>query len=133
MKNVLIIGGAGTVGRCLIKYLLCESKYNITVLDIKTKRTYKRLKKYKNRIRLVFSDMNDVGIIDMLVKEHDIIYHLAGNLPPLADIKEELMNNNEYNSIKVLVNSINKYNPNAMLIYKSYRKTSMMNGLLRPI
>ena len=119
MKNVLVVGGAGAIGRSVIKFLLSEGKYDITVLDIKGKKTYKRLKKYQKRIRIVYADMNEKSLIDDLVKENLFIIYLAGNLPPLANINEELMANNEYNSIKIITDSIKRFNPNCCLVYGS--------------
>ena len=37
MKKVVIFGGAGSIGLSLIKYLLSEGKYEITVVDLKNK------------------------------------------------------------------------------------------------
>ena len=50
MKKVVIFGGAGSIGLSLIKYLLSEGKYEITVVDLKNKETIKRLKRYKKRV-----------------------------------------------------------------------------------
>ena len=35
MKKILIIGSSGTIGLSLLKYLLSEGKYEITVMDLK--------------------------------------------------------------------------------------------------
>ncbi len=132
MKNVLIIGGAGTIGRSVVRFLLSEGKYDITVLDIKGRKTYRRLKKYQKRIRIVYADMNDKSVIDNLVKENLYIIYLGGNLPPFANINEDLMNNNEYNAVKVLVDSIKRFNPSCHLFYGSstsvYDKEMVINS-----
>ena len=119
MKKVLVTGAAGTIGIRTIKYLLSEGKYDVTALDIKNRRHYKTLKKYRKRIDIVYADANDKDIMDSLVKESDIIIHLAGTLPCYANINEDMMRNNEYNSTKVITDSIRKYNPDCYLIYTS--------------
>ena len=59
LKKVLVTGAAGCVGVEVIKYLLSEGKYEITALDLKNRRTYLRLKKYKRRINIIYGDIND--------------------------------------------------------------------------
>ena len=57
--------------------------------------------------------------MDSLVKETDIIIHLAGVLPSYGNISESMMRNNDYNGTKTIVDSIRKYNPNCFFIYPS--------------
>ena len=64
MKKVLIFGAAGNIGLELIKYLLSEGKYEITAVDLKNRRSYKSLKKYRRRINIIYGDMNDHLLID---------------------------------------------------------------------
>ena len=119
MKRVLVTGAAGTIGIRTIKYLLSEGKYDVTALDIKNRKHYKTLKRYRKRIDIVYADANSREVIDTLVKESDIIIHLAGTLPCYANINEDMMRNNEYNITKLIVDSIKKYNPDCYLIYSS--------------
>lgn len=119
MKKVLVTGAAGTIGLQVIRYLLIEGKYEITALDVKNSHTYKRLKKYRKRINIVYGDVNDNVLIDALIKDHDVVIHLAGVLPPFADLKEELCYIVDYEGTKNIVDSINDYNPKCHLFYAS--------------
>ena len=119
MKRVLVTGAAGTIGIKTIKYLLSEGKYDVTALDLKNRKHYKALKKYRKRIDIVYADANDREVIDSLVKESNIIIHLAGTLPCYANINEDMMRNNEYNITKLVVDAVRKYNPECLLIYAS--------------
>ena len=119
MKKVVIFGGAGTIGLCLIKYLLVEGKYEISVVDLKNKKNLKKLKKYKRRVNVILIENYDNILIDALVKTHDYIVCLATCLPPLASLKEGLSDSIEYDLISLLCKSINYYNVNARLIYGS--------------
>lgn len=119
MKKVLVTGAAGAVGVNVIKYLLSEGKYEITAMDLRTKTCQKRLKKYRRRLNLVYGDMTDAVLMDALVKTHDVIIHLAGAIPPLADIKRGLAEQVDYEGAKIIVNAINNYNPQCFLIYAS--------------
>lgn len=119
MKKVLVTGAAGTIGLQVIRYLLIEGKYEITALDVKNSHAYKRLKKYRKRVNIVYGDVNDDVLIDALVKDHDIVIHLAGVLPPFADLKEELCYIVDYEGTKNIVDSITNYNPKCHLFYAS--------------
>ncbi len=119
MKKVLVTGAAGTLGMYVIKYLLSEGKYEITGLDLRNTRSYKKLKKYENRINLVYGDVNDENLMASLVKNNDIIIHLAGVIPPMADIREELCDVIDYEGTVNIVDNILAHNPKAYLIYPS--------------
>ena len=119
MKKVLVTGAAGSIGICLIKYLLSEGKYEITALDLKNKNVYKRLRRYRRRINIVYGDVLDRNLLEPLVKEADFVIHLASCLPPLAEYKKELVNLIDYTSTENIVRAINYYNPNCHLIYAS--------------
>ena len=119
MKKILVTGAAGTIGLSLIRFLLSEGKYEVTALDLKNKKVYKRLKRYRKRVNIVYGDVLDRTLIENLIKEHDAVIHLATCLPPLAEYKEELVNIIDYNSTENIVRAINYYNPKCYLLYGS--------------
>ena len=90
MKKVLVTGAAGSIGVQVIKYLLAEGKYEITALDLRNKNVIKRLKQFRKRINILYGDVNDSVLIDALVKDQDIVIHLASALPPLSNMKKGL-------------------------------------------
>ena len=119
MKKVLVTGAAGAVGISLIKYLLAEGKYEITALDLKNKKVYKRLKRYRRRINILYGDVLDRTLIESLVKDHDVIIHLSTCMPPLAEYKKDLVDIIEYSGTENIVRAINYYNPKCYLVYAS--------------
>ncbi len=119
MKKVLVTGAGGTVGLQVIRFLLSEGKYEVTALELKNKHVYKRLKPFRKRINIVFGDVNDDTIVDALVKDHDIVIHLAGVLPSLANVREDLCRAVDYEGTKTIVDSIKDYNPDCFLLYAS--------------
>lgn len=119
MKKILVTGAGGTVGLQVIRFLLSEGKYEITALELKNRQVYKRLKPFRKRINIVYGDVNDESVVDALVKDHDVVIHLAGVLPPLANIREELCDEIDFNGTKTIVNSIKCYNPECFLLYAS--------------
>ena len=119
MKKVLVTGAGGAVGLQTIRFLLSEGKYEITALELKDKHVYKRLKRFRKRINIVYGDITDSALIDALVKEHDIVIHLAGVLPPFANLKEEYSTILNYKGTQNVVKAIKDYNPKCHLMYCS--------------
>ncbi len=119
MKKVLVIGAAGNIGLETIKYLLSEGKYEITALDLRNHRTFKKLKKYRKRINIVYGDVNDRLLIDNLISDHNIVMFLSGVIPPLSEIKKDIEKDIEYNGLKNVIRAINAYNPKCHLFFTS--------------
>lgn len=119
MKKILVTGAAGTIGLQVIRFLLSEGKYEITALDLKTKHVYRRLKKLRKRINIIYGDVNDSVIVDSLVKTHDVVIHLVGVLPPFANVREDLCKAVDYNGTVCVVDAIKNYNPDCLLLYAS--------------
>lgn len=119
MKRILITGAAGNIGTCLIKYLLAEGKYEITALDLKNEKAFKRLRKYRKRVNVVYGDLLDIKLMESLIKNTDVVIHLATCLPPLAEIKSGLSDIIEYHGTETIIKAINYYNPKCHLIYAS--------------
>ncbi len=119
MKKILVTGAAGTIGLQVIRFLLSEGKYEVTALELRSVNSYKRLKAFRKRINIVYGDVNDNAIVDALVKDHDVVIHLAGVLPPLANVNEDICNEVDFNGTKTVVNSIKRYNPECFLLYAS--------------
>lgn len=119
MKKVLVIGAAGSIGIYVIKYLLSESKYEITALDMKNKKVKNTLKKYRNRLNIVYGDICDYVLIEALVKDQDYIIDLASVMPPLGDFSKTVGEEVDYKGIENILKAINYYNPKCFLIYAS--------------
>ena len=130
MKKVLVIGAAGAVGVHTVKYLLSEGKYEITLLDLKNKTVFNRLKRFKKRANILYGDVTDRVLIEALVKAHDYIIYLASAMPPLADMKKGLAQVIDYNGCENVVRAITYYNPKCHLFYGS--TTSMYKDMENP-
>lgn len=119
MKKVLVTGASGTIGLQVLRFLLSEGKYEITAFDLKSKNVYKKLKQFRKRINIVYGDINDGTIVDALVKDFDVVIHLAGILPPFANANEELVKVVDYVGTMNVCNAIKNYNPDCFLLYSS--------------
>ena len=78
MKKVLITGGAGFIGSHLTKQLITEG-HQITSLDNLSTGSLKNVEEFidNKRFNLITSDILKADLVDELVKENDIVYHLA--------------------------------------------------------
>ena len=127
MKKVLVVGAAGAVGIHTVKYLLSEGKYEITILDLKNKKSFNRLKRFRKRVIILYGDVTDRILIEALVKDHDYIIDLASAMPPLGDMKDGLSMAIDYGGCENIVRAINYYNPKCHLFFAS--TTSMYKNM----
>lgn len=130
MKKVLVIGAAGTVGVHTVKYLLSEGKYEITILDLKNKTSYEKLKRFRKRVNILYGDVTDRILIEALVKDHDYIIYLASAMPPLGNMKDGLSMAIDYGGCENVIRAITYYNPNCHLFYAS--TTSLYKKSINP-
>lgn len=119
MKKILITGGAGNLGIEILKQLLKINKYEITALDLKSIKSSKRLKPFSKKINIIYGDINDDFLINALIKEQDIVIHLAAVLPPLANYKVELTSMINVDGLVNVVNAINNNGNKTFLLYAS--------------
>lgn len=120
MKKILITGASGTVGKETLKQL-CElsEKAEITIFDRGSKKAAQFFSKLKTKFNIVYGDISNKKDIEEACKNKDIVIHLAAIIPPLADDEPELAKNVNIIGTKNLVESIEKFSPNAFLIYAS--------------
>lgn len=130
MKKYLITGAAGLVGKTLLEELLKTNNYEITALDLKNPKNQKELNKYKKDINIVYGDITDKVLINALVKDHDVIIHLAGVMPPTSEIHPNLVDMIDYGGSKLIVDAIKEHNPKAYLIFLS---TTTMYGNVKRV
>jgi len=119
MKGVLITGGAGRIGYNLVEKLI-DTNYNVTILDLESKDSLKKLQKFKNQIKIVYGDVEDANLVKDLVKRNDIVIDYAGIMPPLANLNESIANSTNYIGTKNIVDAIKEVNPECILIYMSF-------------
>lgn len=119
MKKVLVTGAAGTIGINVIKYLLSEGKYEITAVDLKNRGNYKRLKRYRRRVNLVYGDVSDPSLMENIIKDVDYCIHLAGITLPIGNINQKLTYEVDYKGTENIVRMIDFYNPDCHLLFAS--------------
>ena len=119
MKHILLTGAAGSVGYETLKQLIYKKQYDITVLELPTKKSKKRLKVFENQIHIYYGSINDQQLVEQAIKGIDTVIHLAAIIPPLADTNPELTRKVNFYGTKVLLETLKKENPNGFFIYSS--------------
>ncbi len=130
MKKVLVTGAAGAVGCYVVKYLLAEGKYEITIMDLKNKNNINKLKRFRRRVNIIYGDVTNRVLMEALVKDHDYVIHLASALPPLSDMKKGLVEAIDYVGLENIIRAITYYNPKCHLFLAS--TTSMYKNINNP-
>lgn len=119
-KRVLVTGASGTVGFAVLKQLIeKKDKYNITVFDLETKNSKRKLEKYAKDIDILYGDISKKEQIEKACINQDTVMHLAAVIPPLADQKTGLAKRVNIDGSKNLIAGLKKHSPNAFLIYAS--------------
>ena len=124
-KLVLITGGLGFIGSALAHELVKLGAI-VTILDSLIPEfggNMHNIKGISSKISLNISDMRDPKSLDVLVRDKDYIFHLAGQVShgdSMKDPKTDL----EVNCVSTmnLVESCLCHNPDAHLIYTSTRQ-----------
>ncbi len=119
MKNILITGGAGTVGREIVKLLINNPEYHITCFDLNSTKNRSILRPFKSKMDLVYGDIRDKKTVNRLVENQDFIIHLAAIIPPKADQMPELTYQVNVLGTQNLLDAISASSKRPFLIYAS--------------
>ena len=80
MKEVLVLGGGGFIGRNIVDFLLNRGGCNVTAADIKEGSNWHKLSNNeitRDRFKSVLADFTDIRAFDELNQNFDEIYMLA--------------------------------------------------------
>ncbi|HUU50994.1 MAG TPA: NAD-dependent epimerase/dehydratase family protein [Nitrospinota bacterium] len=121
--NILILGGAGFLGINLIRRLLQEDQYNITVvdsLDPRLKSTLDNLDEFMMSITFIKGDMRDSDLMKEVVRDKGVIFNCAAQTSHSLSLTDPFFDT-EINCLGnlTLLEAIRKYNKNALVIYAS--------------
>lgn len=119
-KKILLTGASGTVGFEVLKQLYNKKdKYDITIFDINTSKSRRKLKAFKGDINIVYGNIFDDAALDQIGEEFDTVIHLAAIIPPLADEEPELSHRVNTVGTERLLRMLEKKSPNAFFVYSS--------------
>lgn len=123
MKKVLITGGAGFIGSHLCDELL-KHDYHIKVLDNLSEQVHGknclRPDYLDDRVELIIGDVRDIQLVQELVAQVDIVFHLAA----LVGVGQSMYEIREYTEVNnvgtaVLLEAIIKYPVEKLVVASS--------------
>ena len=123
-KNVLITGGLGFIGSNLSIELVRQGA-NVTIVDNMLPRQGGNLfniEPVKNEVKINYSDIRNQLSMNHLVKDQDIIFHLAGQVNHVDSMKNPVQDL-EINCLGtlVLMQALRHNNQNAIVVYSGTR------------
>jgi nucleoside-diphosphate-sugar epimerase len=118
-KRVLLTGASGSIGYELLQQLVQQDVYEIIAFDLATRRSRKRLSKYKNIITIVFGDIRSKEALGNVCNNIDVALHLAAVLPPKADEEIDYAHEVNVGGTANLLAALGEFSPNAFLVYTS--------------
>ena len=114
MSNVLVTGGAGSMGR-LVSENLINDGHQVNIFDL-PQANYEGFDTSKTKI--FKGNLNDSSIEESIIGV-DTVIHLAAILPPTANINLELTEKVNVDGTRNLLSSIEKIDPNIHIIFSS--------------
>lgn len=119
-KKILVTGASGTVGIEVVKQLYkLKNTFDITVFDIKSKKSIKKFQPFKNKITIVYGNITNDNDLLQICQDNDVVIHLAAIIPPLADDNPSLSYQVNVLGTQNLIRLLELYSPNAFLLYSS--------------
>jgi nucleoside-diphosphate-sugar epimerase len=116
--KVLLTGALGNVGLSTLKVLL-DKGYDVRIFEIKNRRNKKLVKKYKNKIEIIWGDLRDKEAVSKAIQNQDIVLHLAAIIPPLADVNPQLAESVNVGGTKNILEALQKQANKPKIIYTS--------------
>lgn len=117
MTHALITGGAGFIGSHLAEYLL-EKGYQVTVIDDLSTGSFNNIALLESnpKFHYAIEDIRNMTVIDRLVSECDIIFHLAAAVG-VQKIVSEPINTIEVNigGTEIILQTARRYRKKVMV------------------
>ena len=117
--NVLLTGASGGIGFEVLKQLVASSVFDITVFDLKTPQSVKKLLRYSKNVKVVFGDISNEQDVLQVCANQDVVIHLAAVIPPLADEQPALAQRINVQGTQHIIHALEKHSPHAFLLYSS--------------
>ena len=76
-KRILVTGGVGTIGSCLVTRLLASNPQVIRVLDTNEQKLFELSEQKNNKIRPLLGDIRDYPRLKKAMEGVDIVFHAA--------------------------------------------------------
>lgn len=118
-KKILLTGASGTVGFETLQQLVQHTDYEITVFDLKTQNSVKKLAPFRSRVEIIYGDISNREEVLKVAQNKDVAIHLAAVIPPLADIDPDMAYSVNVRGTENLIYALEKNSPDCYLIFSS--------------
>lgn len=118
-KRILLTGASGTVGFETLKHLVQNPNYEITVFDVKTQKSVRKLATFRDRVEIIYGDISNAAEIENISQNKDVVIHLAAIIPPLADFNPELAYRVNVQGTKNLIEALERNSPQCYFLFSS--------------
>jgi len=118
-KKILLTGASGTVGIETLQHLVQHTDYEITVFDLKTQNSVKKLAPFRSRVEIIYGDISNREEVLKAAQNKDVAIHLAAVIPPLADINPEMAYSVNVRGTENLIYALEQNSPDCYLIFSS--------------
>lgn len=118
--RLLITGATGAIGKKIVQQI-AETRQDVelVVLVRDSRRNRRFLQPYSDQISIHYGDLLDEESFSAACKNIDMVFHLAGIIPPYAYDNEELTWKVNVDGTKYLIEALEKHSPKAMLVFSS--------------
>jgi nucleoside-diphosphate-sugar epimerase len=118
--RILLTGASGAVGFEAFKELLQRNqRYKVRILSLDSLVERRFFKPFRDKIEIIWGDIRDQKVVETAVNGTDVVLHVAGIIPPLADHKPELALDVNVFGTRNLVDAIRKQLKPPKLIFTS--------------
>ncbi|QEE14235.1 NAD-dependent epimerase/dehydratase family protein [Promethearchaeum syntrophicum] len=119
MIKVLLTGAFGNVGLSTIEELL-KKDYLIRIFEIFNKKNSRIAKNFSNpNLEIIWGDIRDYKMVEQAVKGVDVVLHVAGIIPPLADKLPEFAESINVGGTINIIKAIEKQQNKPKLVFTS--------------
>jgi nucleoside-diphosphate-sugar epimerase len=117
-KRILLTGAFGNVGTSTLEELL-KRDFEITIFELKNPKNKLAARKLKNKVRVIWGDLRKKEDLIPAIVGQDVVIHVGGIIPPLADIRPKLAEQVNVGGTENIVSVIKEYSPTTKLIFTS--------------
>ena len=118
--NILLTGATGAIGSEFLRQMQAANRLGeVAVLVRDSKKTKKKLRPFLDKITVHYGDVTRPDSLTEACKNVNIVMHLAGIIPPLSEENPELCRKVNIEGTLNLVQTVEKYSPNALFMFSS--------------
>ncbi len=91
MIKILLTGASGAVGfQAFVELLRRKNRYQTRIFSLDLPSERNLFKKYNDEVEIFWGDLRNPGDVEMAVRDVDVVLHVAGIIPPAADLDPDL-------------------------------------------